>query len=124
MRDGSADRRQPEELGLAVELAPEHTCLRARGAGRRIDPDSLHPREVDDEPSVTERVARDSVAARAHTDQQITLACEADRGDNVRHAGAAGNASWTAVDRAVPDRASLVVPLVFGADHGAPEGGA
>jgi hypothetical protein len=115
--DDPADRRQPEELRLAVELAPEHAGLGARGERRRIDSDSLHRREVDHEPAVAERVAADAVATGAHANQQITLAGEADRGDDVGDAGAPGDARWAAVDRAVPDRAGLVIALVVGTDH-------
>ena len=109
MGDDPADRRQPEELRLAVELAPEHAGLSARGARRRIDSDSLHRREVDHEPAVTERVAADAVATGAHADQQIALAGEADRGDDVGDTGAAGDAGRMAVNRAVPDPAGSVV---------------
>src|SRR4029077_2312506 len=116
--------RQPEELRLAVELAPEHAGPSAGGTRRRIDSSSLHRREVDHEPAVTERVAADAVATGAHANQEITLACEVDRGDDVGDACAAGDAGWAAVDRAVPDRAGLVVAFVFGADHRAGDGGA
>ena len=67
-------------------------------------------------------MAADAVAAGAHRDEQIALAGEADRGGDVGDAGAAGDAGWAAVDRAVPDRAGLVVAFVFGADHRAVDG--
>jgi hypothetical protein len=67
-------------------------------------------------------VAADTVAAGAHANQQITLACEADRRDDVGDAGAADDAGWSAVDRSVPDRAGLVVAFVFGTDHRAVDG--
>jgi hypothetical protein len=54
------------------------------------------------------------VAAGAHANQQITLAREADRGDDVGNTGAADDAGRAAVDRAVPDRAGLVVAFVVG----------
>ena len=113
---------RPEVLRLAVELAPEHAGLSARGARRRIDSDSLHRREVDYEPAVTDRVAADAVAAGAHANQQIALAGEADRGSDVGDAGAADDPGWAAVDRAVPDRSGFVVAFIFGADHRAEDG--
>ena len=122
MADDSTHRRKPKELGLAVELAPEHAGFGARRPGLWVDADAFHRREVDHEPAVTERVAADAVATGAHRDKQITLAGEADRGDDVGDAGAAGDPGWAAVDRAVPDRAGLVVAFVFGADHRAMDG--
>ena len=113
---------RPEVLRLAVELAPEHAGLGARGARRRIDSDSLHRREVDHEPAVTERVAADAVAAGAHRHLEIALAREANRRDDVGDSGAACDAGRAAVDRAVPDRARGVVALVVGQDQGSADG--
>jgi hypothetical protein len=62
-------------------------------------------------------VAADAVAARAHRDEQVALAGETDRSDDVGDAGAACDAGRAAVDRTVPDRAGLVVAFVFAADH-------
>ena len=61
-----AHRRQAVKLGLAVELAPQHAGLSARGARRRVDPDPLHRREIDHEATVAERMTADTVAAGAH----------------------------------------------------------
>ena len=122
MGDDPADRRQPEELRLAVELAPEHASFSMHGARRRVDSDSLHRREVDHEAAVAQRLTADAVATRAHRYEQISLACEVDRRDDVGDAGAAGDPGWAAVDRAVPDRAGLVVAFVLGADHRAVDG--
>jgi hypothetical protein len=120
--DDPADRRQSEELRLAVELAPEHSRLRAGNSAVRIDPDALHQRQIDHEPAVTERVAADAVAAGAHRDKQIVLAGEVERGDDVGDAGTAGDPAGSSVDSAVPDRAGLVVAFVVGSDHRAVNG--
>ncbi len=88
--DDPADRREPEELRLAVELAPEHAGLGARGARRGVDSDPLHRREVDHEAAVADGVTADVVAAAADGDEQVMLAREADRGEDVGDAGAAG----------------------------------
>ena len=53
--DDPARRREPERLGLAVELAPEHAGLRPRRARLRIDADALHRPEVDDDAAVADR---------------------------------------------------------------------
>ncbi len=122
--DDPADRRQPVELRLAVELAPEHAGLSARGARRRIDPDPLHRREVDHEAAFAERVTADAVAAGAHRHRQVSLAGEANRGDDIGHSRAAGDAGGAAVDRSVPDRARCIVARVGGQDHRAANAGA
>ena len=90
--------------------SPQSTPASARAVRLGgVDSDTLHRREVDHEPAVTERVAADAVAAGAYGDQQIALAGEADRRDDVGDAGAAGDAGRTAVNRAIPDPAGSVV---------------
>ena len=64
--DDAADGGEPEELRLAVELAPQHARLGARRPRCRVDSNALHRRQVDHEPAVAERVAADSVATGAH----------------------------------------------------------
>ena len=58
-----------------------------------------------------------AVATGAHRDEQIALARVANGRDHVGDAGAAHDAGRPAVDRAVPDRAGLVVAIFVGADH-------
>ncbi len=58
VRDDAADGGEPEELGLAVELSPQHACLGARRPGLRVDANAFHRRQVDHEPAVAERVTR------------------------------------------------------------------
>ena len=48
-----------------------------------IDLDAAQPREVDDDPVVAGREARDAVAAAPDGDDQVLLAGEAERGDDV-----------------------------------------
>lgn len=93
------------------------------GARRRVDPDPLHWREIDHEPAVADCVTSDAVAAGAHCHQQLPLAGEANRGDDVGDSRAAGDAGGAAVDRSVPDRAR-VVARVGGQDHRAANAGA
>ena len=119
--DDAAHRRQAVKLRLAVELAPEHAGLSARGARCRVDPDPLHRREIDHEAAVAERMTADAVAAGAHRHKEATLAREANRRDDVRDSGAASDAGGAAVDRTVPDRARRVVAFVVGTEHSAAE---
>ena len=58
----STHRRKPEELGLAVELAPQHARFGARRPGLRVDVNAFHRRQVDHEPAVAERMPADPVA--------------------------------------------------------------
>jgi hypothetical protein len=69
-------------------------------------------------------VTADAVAAGAHRHQQVALAGEANRGDDIGDSRAAGDAGRAAVDRSVPDRARSVVARVSGKDHRAPKAGA
>jgi hypothetical protein len=107
--DDPADRRQPVELRLAVELAPEHAGLRPRRPCLRVDPDALHRRKVDHQPPIADRMPGDAVTTGADRDHQIALAREAHRRDHIGHARAAGDAGRTAVNRAIPDPAGSVV---------------
>ena len=109
VRDDAADRGEPEELCLAVELAPQHARLGARRPRCRVDADALHRRQVDHEPAVAERMPADPVATGAHRDEQIALARVANGRDHVGDAGAARDAGRPAVDRAVPDPATGVI---------------
>src|SRR5262249_36526384 len=107
--DDPAYRRQPVELRLAVELAPEHAGLRPRGPCMGVDPDALHRRKVDYQPPIADRMPGDAVTTGPDRDQQIALTCEAHRRHHVGYARAAGDAGRMAVNRTVPDPAGSVV---------------
>ena len=73
--DDPARRRQPERLGLAVELAPEHAGLDPRRARLRVDADPLHRPQVDDDAAVADREARIAVPPpRTATARPVLLA--------------------------------------------------
>jgi hypothetical protein len=57
------------------------------------------------------------VAPTSHRDELLVLSREANRGDHVRHAGAAGDQSRLTVDRPVPDLPLLVVGRIVGVDQ-------
>src|SRR5262245_15563867 len=88
-RDLTAGCREAERLCLAIELAPGQAGLGACGSMSRIDPDTLHWREVDHHALVADRVARHVVAAPAHGHLETVGARELDRCDHVCGAGAA-----------------------------------
>jgi hypothetical protein len=117
MGDDPAGGREPESLGLAVELAPKRACLDPRRARLRVDPDPLHRAEVDDDAAVADRQARIAVASAPHGDPEAGARRKPDRRDHVRHAAAARDQRREAIDRAVPDLAVLVVGRVAGPDE-------
>ena len=62
-------RRQPERLGLVVELAPEHAGLDPGCARLRVDPDPLHRAQVDDDAAVADRQAGQTVPSAPDGDR-------------------------------------------------------
>jgi hypothetical protein len=59
---------QPEPLGGAVQLAQQDSAGGAGRAALRVDPDGLHRRQVDHQPTVDDRVAGHGVPAAADRD--------------------------------------------------------
>jgi len=119
-RDDSAGHREPEELRLPVGVAPGRAPLRPHCLRRRVDMDTAHPRQIDDEPAVVHRVAGHVVTAGFDREDQILVAREADRIDNVRGPAALHDHRGAAVDEPVPNRAGIVVSLIAGAQNRAP----
>ena len=115
--DDPARGREPERLGLAVELAPEHAGLDPRRARLRVDADPLHRPQVDDDAAVADRQARIAVAPASDGDREAGAPGEPDRRHHVGHAGAARDQRREAIDRPVPDPAVLVVGRAAGADE-------
>ena len=104
VRHGAARSGQLEDSGLAVEVAPEQTGLRLRGAPGRVDADALHRREIEQQPALAHGLSGDPVPAAADRDRQLAATSEADGGDDVRDPGAADHRDRAAIDPAVPDR--------------------
>ncbi len=65
-----------EGLRFLVEIGEQSAGLDARGAGLRIDLHRFHQRQIDEQPAIADRVARDVVAAAAHRKQQAFRAGE------------------------------------------------
>ena len=110
--DLAARRGQPEDLRLPVEVTPGGAALHARRAGDRIDMDSAHLREVDDEPPVVDRLAGDVVAPASNGEGEMVLPGEIDRLDDIGRAGRSDDHRRLAVDEAILDHAGLIVPGV------------
>ena len=71
----------------------------------RIDTNTLHGREIDHEPVVTDRLARDAVTTATHRDWKAMLTGKADAGDDVRSAGTSRDERGTPIDDPVEDDA-------------------
>ena len=118
-------------LGVASPKACVAWCrspeLRAAfdpgGAGHRVDADPVHRREIDDQPVVDSAQPRAVVAAAADGHEDVVVAGEVDRGDDVGDVRALGDEGRVLVDHRVVDRAGLVVAGIAGLDEIAAHGG-
>ena len=108
-------------LCLVVDISPQGTALDEGRAPDGIDRDGADRRQVDDDPVVAHRGAGDVVTPAANGDLEIAVAGEAHRCGDIGGAAAAGNQPRSSVDDAVPYGAGVVVVVVAGDDHVAPE---
>ena len=113
--------REPERLREAIELAEGDAGLDLREAVPLVDPDTFQRGQVDDQAVVAERETTHAVPAAPHRHPQVALAREPHRAPDVRCVRAPRDEPWPPVDRAVPDRARLVVSLVAWSDQPAAE---
>ena len=121
-RDEAAGGREPEGLRLGVEVLPQQAGLGDDAAGAGIDAGALHHREVDDD-ALGGREAGDRVRAAADGDLEALAAGELDGAHDVGGARAAHDERGVdVVEHRVPDLAGVVVALVAGSEHGAPDG--
>ena len=123
MGDPTTSDREPEVLGLAIELAPGEPGLGTGGSRLRVHPHALHRREVYDDASVARRVAGHGVASAAHRHHQFILAGEVHRGGDICNAGTAGDQSRSAVYHGVEDGAGCIVAVILRSYQLAAEGG-
>jgi hypothetical protein len=90
------------------------------GAGRAadgIDANPLHPREVNDEPTVASGVAHNVVTATANGDEELVGAGEIDSANHVSHSGAADDHAGMLVDHGVKNGARGIVACVAVTEH-------
>ena len=80
--------RQPVELGLAVDIAPQGSALDAGDPRVGVDLDAAHEREIDHHAAVGAREARDGVTATADGHLDLVLAGEVHRVDDIRRSRA------------------------------------
>ncbi len=119
--DDAARGGQTVRLCLVVDISPQGTALDEGRALDRIDRDGAHRRQVDHDPAVAHRGAGDVVTPAANGDLEIAVAGEAHRCGHIGGAAAAGNQPRSSVDGAVPYGSGVVVVVVVGDDHIAPE---
>jgi hypothetical protein len=120
-RHEAAGRGQAKGLGLPVELRPGDTRFSTSCAPSRVDPNPLHPGEVDHKAAVAHGQARHIVATPMHRHQQAVVPGEIDGGDDICGPSTAGDKGGAPVDHAVPDRASVLVGLVRGTEQLSPQ---
>ena len=84
---------------------------------RWIDLDGPHAREIDDNAAVARPEAGDAVAPAANRNDEIVLAGEADRRDDVHDTSAPRDEREMAVGHCVPDDAAGVVLAIAGLDQ-------
>src|SRR5262249_31271451 len=104
-------------LRLAVELPPREPTLSAHGAPDRIDPDTLHQGQVDDQPAVADAGARVAMGATAHGHQQLVITGEVHGAEDVGDPDGAADQSWPPVDIGVPDLPGLRIARITGSNE-------
>src|SRR5215831_11335316 len=113
---GTARRGEAESLGFMVEFTPLDAALGPYGTPAGVNPDALHPAQVNHQSVVTHAVARNVMAATPHRHQQLVGTGEIDGIDHVGDASAASNERWPLVDIGIPDLAGLVVARIAGTE--------
>jgi hypothetical protein len=119
--DDAAGGGQTVGLGLVVDVAPQGTTLHPGRAAGGVDPHGPHGREVDHDSVVAHRGAGHVVAPAPYGDLQVVVAGEAHGRGDVGGPAAAGDQPGAPIDGAVPYGACVVVSIVAGGDHVAPE---
>ena len=113
----TARRCQTERLRLTIKLSLSESGLGAHRSGHRIDTNTLHQREVDDQPPIAEGLPSDIVTATADGHEKAIGASEVDRGDDIGGAGAARDERGIHVDHRVPDLTNDVIALIRRLNH-------
>jgi len=105
------------------DLECSRACFDPRGACNGIDLDLRHVAQVEDHAAVRRAMTGDTVAAAAHGELMIAVACHGHDTLDVGDVGDADDRGGPFVDPAVEDGAGAVVPGVLRPDDGAAQGG-
>ena len=120
-RDDAAGGGQPEGVRRVVEVTPRRATLRASRLGARIDLDAPHAGEIDDHTVVDRSEPGHAVTTPAYGKLEPCVPCEVDGRHHVAGGLRANDRGRTPVDHAVEYAAGLVVPIVPGSRHPAPD---
>ena len=120
--DHAAGHDEAERLRFAVDVSPHRAALHGGSPRDRVDGDGAHPREVDDHAAVAARQTGDGVPAASHRDQQVPLAGEVDRVDDVGGTGGSHLQRRAPVVHRVVDRIG-VKTVVGRREHVTPKAG-
>jgi hypothetical protein len=96
-----------------IDIAPGTAAFYLDSAGDRIDTYALHACEVNDEAVITGAQPGAIVAPAPHGDQELALAGELDRGNDVSHVATADDKARPPINHAIIDFASHLIARVI-----------
>ena len=113
---GHRARRRHEAVRhrLVIEIPQQAAALDVCPACSRIHPDAAQPRQVDLDAAVAGGLARETMAAALHGDEQLALARKGDRVPDVRGTGRLHDERRVLVELGVQDPARRVVARIAG----------
>jgi len=117
MADDPRGHREAVSLRGSAEVAPQGTPRHHGPPSVGIDPDLIHPAQVDDDASVNDGGPGHAVGSAAHRDLESFLGGEPHRSLHIHLIGAARDQQRAPVDAAVPDSAAVVVVAVTGTEN-------
>jgi hypothetical protein len=115
--DSSGRRQEPECLRGTDEFAQSEASFGQSYPFHRVDPDAFHPRKVDDDPPITDRIPAKAVAAAPDGDGKIVLVSEFKRPRDVGTISTTADQRRVLVNRPIPNPAGLVVANVAWTDQ-------
>ena len=121
-RDDATGDRQPEGLGLAIDIPPGRPALDAHDTSVGIDPHATHRRQIQHQPVIADAVAGDAMSSSPHRGQQLLLAGQVDRVDDISGARALHDQARAAICQAILDNPGLVIPVVLRRQQPTPKG--
>ena len=102
-----------------IDVAGGATRTHSDGPVFRIDSDTLHQRQVDDQTVIDAGETGRVMPASANSDRQLVLAAEIHRRDDIGHINASGDEKRPLVDHRVVELSRIVVFRMTASDHGA-----
>src|SRR5215208_7941672 len=106
-----------------IDIAPQRAAAGDAGFLFGIDAHVAHRGKIDHQSAVADAEAAGVMTPAANRNDQLVVACEIYRSNDVSHVGAARDQFWTAIDHAVVDLASLVVTRIARGNEAASQAG-